>query len=982
MIWTHGFRRRAFLASVATMAMASAAAAQPADGARTYALAAQPLGQALRAVALASGREIIAPADLVAGRMAPALSGRFTAQTAFSTLLAGSGLRLAHVGDMLVIQGPEAALPMGEGATETASSVSEVVVTGTRIRGKAPVGANIIAIDRKAIDQSGFSSTEQIVQSLPQNYGGGASEATALLSSRGGAVFNGAFGTGINLRGLGNSSTLVLLDGTRPALGGTSGTFADLSLIPSSAIERIEVLADGASALYGSDAVAGVANVIFRDHFVGGETRVRYGTADGDFGDFQVSQLFGKSWSGGHAVIAYEYSDRGNLPAADRDYATEDLRAFGGPDYRSTFASPGAILAGGQTFAIPAGQNGVGLTPSQLVPGTVNREDGRLNTDILPRQTRQTLYASASQDLDPSTTVFGQILAADRRFEIRGVPIWDSPVTVPVTNPFYVDPLGTHKSIQVDYRFADDLGPEVTSGDVRAVNATLGITRKIADWSIAAQGAYGEDREAVRLGNIVNTYWLGKALADTDPATAYNVFGGPGSTNPTTINSIRGFDSSVGLYKEWSAQLKADGPVFTLPAGAVRIAIGSEFRSDQYTNSDISYQTGASPHPSSILFPNARRIAAVFGEARIPVFGGDFRYPGLEGLDLSVAGRFERYSDVGDTTNPKVGLDWRLAPGVILKASYGTSFRAPSFQDERQGLGVVEYLPYPLTDPKSPTGITDTLFLLGNSPGIKPERAKTWTASLEVAPPQIPGLKLTATYYKVDYTGRIGAPNTDALNFLINRSVYAGQINAAPTPQAIAGYYASPFLQNPFNLPASSILVIADARTQNLSSVVQDGVDFDVGYQHPLAGGDFGVGLSGSYTLHVWQAFTAGSTPVDVVGTVGQPVSLRMRARATWSRGPFDLAGFVNYTGGYTNQTVAPAEKVAPWTTVDLNLGYRLPIQTGALSGIRVAFSVTNLFDQAPPYVNYVTPLSAIGFDSDNASAVGRFVSVEITKAW
>lgn len=154
----------------------------------------------------------------------------------------------------------------------------------------APAGAAVTTLDRKAIEQSGYAMTQQMLQSLPQNFGGGPGE-TTFATARGNADANTSFGSAVNLRGLG-PSTLVLLNGTRPPMAGTAGIFTDLSMVPLSAVERVEVLPDGASALCGSDAVAGVVNIVPRARFRGLETSLRYGLGDGVH-DAQASLIAG-----------------------------------------------------------------------------------------------------------------------------------------------------------------------------------------------------------------------------------------------------------------------------------------------------------------------------------------------------------------------------------------------------------------------------------------------------------------------------------------------------------------------------------------------------------------------------------------------------------------------------------------------------------------------------------------------------------------
>lgn len=398
-----------FLAAMLSVSTAAIAIQVPAAQAQTqpvqqsYNIAAQDLGAALQRYSQISGREVIASTSLVEGKRSARVQGRLTADTALSRLLAGTGLNVELVEGAWVLRSGNA------DAAETGSTESggeSIVVTGSRIRGAGPTGSPVVSIDREAIEKSGYSTVQQLLQSLPQAFGGGSNEATTGATTRNGTGNDATLGSSINLRGLGTSSTLVLIDGSRPALGGVGGLFADISLIPMGAVERIEVLTDGASAIYGADAVAGVVNVRIRNRFEGAETTIRAGTADGDFSEVQFSQLLGKRWSGGHVMLAYQYSNRGALAGAKRDFAREDLRPFGGPDFRSTTAVPGTIrAANGQIFGIPTGQNGTALTAAQLLPGVQNRRDGRAESDILPRQRVHSLYAGGEVEITDGLTL-------------------------------------------------------------------------------------------------------------------------------------------------------------------------------------------------------------------------------------------------------------------------------------------------------------------------------------------------------------------------------------------------------------------------------------------------------------------------------------------------------------------------------------------------------------------------------------------------
>ena len=970
---------RHFLAGGSALA-AICLAATPAEAqnAQRYDIAAQDLAKALKDFAAISGREILAASTMVVRKRSVAVRGVYRPEEALSILLSQAGLRADLVEGAFVIRPLDIA-----DRPAPQDDAGDIVVTGSRIRGAAPVGERVIVIDRKAIDRSGYATTQQILAALPQNFGGGPNDVSVGISIRNNASANTGLGSSVNLRGLGSASTLVLIDGNRPALGGLFGAFSDLSLIPSSAIDRIEVLADGASALYGSDAVAGVINIRLRNAFVGAESRARYGVASG-FDEVQGSQLLGARWASGHAVLGYEYYRRSRLAADDRAYATENLRAFGGPDYRSSFSNPGTIVTfDGRQFAIPSGQNGVGLTASDLTPDRANLADGRAGTDLLPQLTRQSLFASVNQGLGADVKLSAQAFFADRASSTRFIPNNFGGVVVPTTNPFYVDPTGAGQPILVNYDFSRDFGPQTTTTHVRAFSVVGGVEASFGDWSATLHGSYGVQTERLRSENITNYYQLALALADTNPATSYNLFGDGSFTNRATIETVKGFVYSRGQYRVWSTALKIDGPLFRLPAGEVKIALGSEYRREHYAYDTTDYEFGPAPVflPTSGL-PIGRSILAGYAELLVPLVAPAQSVPGVTSLDLSLAGRVERYDDFGTTANPKIGLSWKPLNGLTLRATYGTSFRAPSFQDLRQGPGTGQFIPIPLPDPASPSGTTNTLLLFGNRPGIGPEKARTLAAGLELRPAGLSGLHVGVTYFSIAYRDRIANISTDFLTFLTDRQRYGPLINDSPNAALVASLYQDPTFINPYGIPAAAIAAVIDGRTANLANVTENGLDFDLGYAFTRGAGSFDVGVSGSYLFAIRQKITSTAAPVDVVSTIGNAVDLRLRGNASATLQGWSLAAFVNYIDGYRNTAVTPVETVHGWTTIDLQLGYDFRARAGALRGTRIAVSVGNLLDRAPPYVNNRTSFSAIGFDPDNASPVGRMISLQLTRSW
>lgn len=960
--------------SILACCVALPACAQAGTGER-YALAAQNLGAAIRSVAQRSGMTIIAPAELVAARRAPPLVGRFTPRAALDHLLAGSGLRARPVGDALVI---ERAGPDPDDVTGDTGRDEPVVVTGTRIRGRAPVGASVTTLDRKAIAQSGQATVQQLLRTLPQSFGGGPGETTTGVG-RGGADLNATFGSSVNLRGLGAGSTLVLLNGERPPMAGLAGVFTDLSMIPLTAIERVEILADGASALYGSDAVAGVINIVPRDRFEGFETAARFGRADA-MDEVQLSAIGGARWASGSVVLAYEYYGRDRLAAVDLPFFSEDLRRYGLGDYRSGPGVPGTIVAGGQVFAIPTGQDGTSLTPGQLVAGQSNMGDRYRLADAMPQQRRHAGFFALRQSLTDDLEFWGQALLGIRHFDGRVYNSFNAlPVTVPVTNPFHVDPIGTGQPVQVRYDFSTDMGPETTRGRSEAFGASGGARASLGPWQVSLGLTHGHQRDRTRTVNMINSARAAAALADSDPASALNVFGDGTANNPATLARLHGSVVSGSRYTLWSTQLRADGPLFDLPAGSLRLAIGAERRNERFA-SDPAILDYATLTPVSPVVPlvGRRRVSAAYAELLVPVTAAG---RSLGRIDLSAAVRGEDYSDVGTSVNPKFSAAWEPLHGVRLRGTWGTSFRAPSFNDLRQDAATTAFFARALPDPASPSGFTNALLIRGNDPDLQPERATSWTLGIDYRAGTKNGLHAQLTWFDIDYRDRIASLASAIQIFFVNRAVYAAVIDDSPDPAQVAAYYASPYFQPSGGIPASAIQATIDARTQNLASQRMRGIDFDLGYRMPLAGGTAELGAGGTYIVAFRQRLTATAPELSVVDTIGNPPDLRVRGRASWNDGPLGIAAFLNYTDGYRNNTTTPVSRVASWATLDLQLSYRIA-GDGAFGGLALTLGATNLLDADPPRTPFVLGTRTVGYDGENASPIGRLLSIQVTKTW
>ncbi len=875
-----------------------------------------------------------------------------------------------------VVIAPTAAWAQADQPIDTA--VEEIVVTGTSIRGVAPVGAPSRPIGQEELQASGVVSTADIVRALPQFISLGAQEGQGGLTQN--AAANVTQGTGVNLRGLGTGSTLVLLNGRRLSPSGVDWQFNDVSMFPSGALQRVEVVADGASAIYGSDAVAGVVNFIFQSRFDGARTSASAGFADG-VEQYQFGQTFGKTWSSGDVFIAYEHFERTPLDAADRDFLSADLRPFGGPDRRVTNANPGTIVVSGVTYAIPTGQNGVGLSPSRLVAGTSNLGDPAQSRDFLARQNRESVVMSVRQEVTDRLSVSYEGFYGTRDFKNRGGSAAGAAgavaaLVVPRTNPFFVHPTNpAAASVTVNYDFVNDF-PSYSHGRESVFQNAVALKYEMfGDWLAEASFANSRSDSGRRAEGQLRTVNLPSVLADSNPATAFNPFGDKVAQNPATLARLIGFSDLKTSYILDDFNLKFSGTLFNLPGGAVKAAVGAEAYWASGRSNQVRNTTTAAP-VTTLHSRVTRDVKAVFGELFVPVIGADNAMPFVQRLVLSAAVRYEDYSDFGGTTNPKIGLTWDPTSSISLRGSYGTSFRAPTLKDiDAAGSGTYNVVDF--IDPRStqPNGLSHGIELLGGRPGIAPEEAETISVGGDFAPTTIPGLKLSATYYSVDYKNRI-----DTLPYattLANPTLLGQYITRNPSPALLTEIYASPFYKGTPE-PFGNFVLIVDSRRKNLGGFKQTGLDLSAQYDFSNELGDWRVRGDWTEILTAKTSLLPGSAFIDVLDTINNPVSTRVRLSAGWSRDGWSLDGFVNHVGSYTNTLATPNAKVDAWTTLDFTAAYVVQSGSKLLQGVRLAVSAQNVFDEDPPVV--INGLMA--FDSANASAMGRFVNFSIAKQW
>jgi iron complex outermembrane receptor protein len=857
--------------------------------------------------------------------------------------------------------------PCSIAKSESAVALEEIVVTGSHIRGVETAGSKLIVIGRDQIDASGYGRIEDVLATVTQNF----NRANAAVSEPG--FFNLNHGAEVQLRGLGVGTTLTLVNGQRQGASGYQGTFTDVSTIPESAVERIEILPEGAAALYGSDAIGGVVNIILRRNFEGIEASVRGSSTDSDATERSAALLLGHSGARGNVLAGFQFNDSDALRCSARAYcaANADFRRFGGTDLRGFASNPGTILDPNTLApiaAIPRGQDGTQLTAAQLIPGAANYTDSVTDNDILPRQTMRSAFVSASYNVTEKWEI-----AADGRYSSQAFrftyPVLPADWLVPATNAF--NHLGG--PVLVAYDFSRDFGPVFDRGPTETSSFSASVKGALPKgWQINFTGAYSRaSADFVETNFILNYPAIYAALASSDPASALNLFGDGSHTNATALAALRTqnpITDDLNVFTAASANVIADGPLFNWRAGATRLAVGGEFRHEHSAGINIA------ENPED----RVRLNRSGFFELSVPMMGPQGG-SAANRLDLSLSGRFDSYSDAGSTFNPKVGLSWRPSPLIKLRGNWGTSFRAPPFflsNHDQVGDTLIE----DVIDPQSATGHTLAFVLAGPIPDLKPETARTWNAGLDLTPPAVEHLSLSLTYFDIDYQGRIQNVGDYSI-FFTQEAQYASLIIRNPTRAQIDAVCKKPPL---FGGDCSQpIAAILDDRWRNLASLKTRGVDVVLDYFLNTARGKVSASLNGTYTIDQRQQVTPTAPAFDLVDTVGNPASLRLVGNLSWSLRGWIVQSTVNYTGAYRDPGSVPVRKVDSWTTVDVNIGYRVDGGSGWLANTQSNLGINNALDQRPPFVNqFALTSGTLGYDPANASLLGRQVSLLFVKRW
>lgn len=925
------------LAAALTMAWVQLAAAQSSSPVTEYSLTipsgslATALNQFSRQTGLQIGAKLEAEDQQ---RQVSAVIGRFTADDALERLLAGSGFK--HVWENSTTIGIYAVVPPeGEGGQRA------VEVTGTRLGGgEGPAPVRVYS--REQIDRLGVSSLPGVATYLTQQ-----SFSFGEWGQRSGAQH-------FQMRGLGVDTTLVLINGRRASPSATSVTLNafDLNAVPITAVERMEVMSDSASAIYGSDAIGGVVNIILREA-ASPDVYLQYGGTAGGADERRAAGSIGTSGERFKSSLTLDYFDRTMLVGGERElWRDQDYRRFGGRDYRTAtaplaniYSLTGAPLPGLPTSqaSVPAGA-GVGLQPQDFLAtaGVVNRYSAQKTWSIVPDLTRVSAVGSAELSLGKSLAIFGEMLITESDIVTQGPLSSVTGQIVSAENPF--NPFG--QPVRVDFSLAGTK-PVALVTDSHTARFVLGARGEFSswDWEVALTNT-DEGADVARV-NDLDISSVQAALQSTDPRTALNPFtDGPAGSDALLSSLVR--DQRF-HYSSRQSQLAGflRGPLFRMPGGMSEFVVGAELRREEVKSVD------------STRFEQERDIASEFAEVKLPL---------LSALSLKLALRADAYERAEDSMNPQYGLVWRPSQGWLVRAAYGTSFRPPSLAELSQLRS--DFL-FGIPDPRRGGTVSPVKVTTGGNHELDNVSGRSFTTGIVYRPAQSPGLHWGAHYWRVTMDDRIVVPRTSDLEKL---EEVAGRVTrSAPTEaDRLAGWPGT--------------LQSVDLSLLNYGRLDTSGVDLDLSYRIARGLGHVQAGLSATwvddYSPHDLAPLER-SNRVGIASFQGTVPKWRVVGSLTWEEESWGASTTATFTPSYWDADLTGVldRRLPSRTLVDvqawLDLGRLL--DPTLFNGLKVTAGALNVFDED---VDFANAGFSFGFDYSQGDLKQRFAYLRVTKSF
>lgn len=999
-------RRARFIAPGAIVALLCAAAGPSvgADSGVTRHVIEQPpqaLADALRSIARQTGASVLFDPGVVNGRVARPVSGRLSAAEAIARAIDGSGLtadvmrdgaivvrpaprvpqtaggaRSTSFTDVPPISGPaparlqlaQAVAPAAsaagaamEGAGGAVQNGQRIEVTGSRLKritAEGPVPVN--AYTREDINRSGQPTLERFLSSLNE---------VSVTTGEGAVGTTLGQGT-VQLRGLPLGSTLVLINGRRvQAVGSSTANYFNLNLIPLAAVERVEVVPVGSSAIYGGDALAGVVNVILKNRLDGLSLSARVGGASGT-SDRSLSLATGGSGDDGSYLLLASASRTTPLNMTERPFFVDaDYRRFGGPDARLRNCAPGTVTSTGSAPLPGLGSNLAGIprraSDEPLTVSSFAATAGQANLcnvratglgQALVHGTESLgLHAAGDRRIAGDWSLFGEFTYADDRLRAEEMGVSLNNVLVPAANPY--NPFGV--PVRVTTVLGPDNGLQVFARHTRFARALAGMRGELGGgWDAEWTGSTTQDR-SLRLAtrSTLNAAARDAALSTTSLADALDPFATGRAASNEVLGRIWADSEREGRGRRDQLSGFVRGPVMTLPAGPAEAIVGLEAARDEFTTA----VTG----DGALSKTDSRRSSAGYAELRVPLLRSDPTVGGTRALAaLTMAARHDRYSDFGSANTYQAGLEMRPSRDVLLRASVATSFKPPTLNQMNVDSRSFAATDFSLVDPaRSGERILSGEVVRSTNQDLKPEKGKAFALGAVWEPDGLAGTRLGLTAWRVRIEGLIGILDPQvALN---NETRFPGFVTRGPSAGGMPG----------------PVTMVRYAEV-NYGSVDTAGTDFEASHTWRTGVGRLSLGAGVTHATEYRVALTP-STPAES--------RLGRRYRDYWAprwkgrvsigldRRPWSLNLTSRHLGSYNDAGTSTRRLGGLWVhdlagSLDLK---RLGVGLGGAKAATLSLAIANLADRLPQFVE-TSPY----YDVTQADWRGRYASLRLSVDW
>ena len=825
------------------------------------------------------------------------------------------------------------------------SRLEEVVVTGSRIKNSELDSASpVTIIGAEAIYDSGISNVEDILQEMTASAGPAGNSTNAYWTSNG-------YGTAqTNLRGMGINRTLVLLNGRRIVNGGTgANSSVDLNMIPAALIERIEVLKDGASAVYGADAVAGVVNIITKTNFNGAKLDVKYGsTTKSDGENSEVNFTFGGDYDKGNIVVNLSYVDTGLVLQSDRhacplSEGASGLECFGSS---TTIGGRANFLDGTEIqFNQVEGGDGDFFEPYDGSKHGFNWFPF-LNA-VSPTQ-RINLSAFGTYEISDSVKVFTEMLYANRQGDQIVTPRRIRTTAVSAAFPY--NPTG--QDLFIKSRRMVEMGAPYffqETDTVRVVAGLEGLFDNGFSWDASANYGRntGRDGWTFDIDHARVSQTLDESICSTAPGAAIPCgdYFGVGELTPELLEFIKYRREGSGGNRMLSLSANLYGDVMTLPAGEVGFAVGVEDRSEKGWRDPDS--TVLANGGESAISGNSD-VTEVYGELSIPLLTDA---PMAQNLSLTLAARWSDYSAFGSNTTYKLGAIWQVNDQLTLRGVASTAFRVPTISEQEGSTNQENLITVDPCEGASGAIATNCLadgvpvdFMqdgttvltgVGGNPNVEPEDADTVTFGIVFEPAFLEGFTATIDYFDIKIDNAINAVDG------------SDQLRLCYTDPTVYAEFCNSFVRDSI----TNQVTFLSKRPVNAAKEEVSGIDYAFTYNTEIAGFDTTFGLRATNLLtHENQA-----NPAAEVEILRGKITADRGSFAKWRMNMSAKVRAEKWSAGWSARMIGKADDENGGgpigSSVDNVVYHDLHFNYYLYDDMKLSLGVDNVFDEEAPYI-------------------------------